>query len=98
MKPRKERKAFFACPNCGAPVAAGAAACRECGSDANTGWKDDDEVDYASIDLPDGYRDRDDRFARDELPPSRTPRWIVITALVTAAALIAGVTGVLAFR
>jgi uncharacterized membrane protein YvbJ len=28
------------CPNCGAAVARGAKACRECGSDAETGWSE----------------------------------------------------------
>ncbi|MEC7726130.1 MAG: hypothetical protein VYD05_11485, partial [Planctomycetota bacterium] len=29
--------------------------CRECGSDASTGWKSSDEIDYQSIEIPDGY-------------------------------------------
>lgn len=54
MKPKKPQKTFE-CPNCGAEVAANARACRECGSDANTGWKDGDELDYQSVEIPDGY-------------------------------------------
>lgn len=82
-KPRRE---VFPCPNCGADVAAGAKVCRECGSDASTGWKDQDEIDYAQVDLPDGYRDS----ARDseELPPAGTPAWVRWTALVVVAAMV----------
>lgn len=32
---------YFDCPHCGAPVPVGAAACRECGSDDETGWSED---------------------------------------------------------
>lgn len=50
---RKVRRAFV-CPNCGADVPAGAAACRECGSDESTGWSEDTL--YDGLDLPDpGY-------------------------------------------
>ena len=34
----------FPCPQCGAPVPARALACRECGSDAETGWSDPEEL------------------------------------------------------
>lgn len=40
------------CPECGAEFPAGRLACPECGSDAETGWKDEDEIQYQSIDLP----------------------------------------------
>ena len=39
------------CPVCGEFMAAGARACRECGSCEKTGWKD--EADYDGLDLPD---------------------------------------------
>jgi hypothetical protein len=94
-KPKpKPTPSTFPCPHCGADVPAGRPSCRECGSDASTGWKSSEEIDYTSLDLPDGYRADDARS--DELPPTRTPRWVVVTALVTALAMIAGVTGVLA--
>lgn len=32
------------CPHCGASLAAKALSCRECGSDASTGWADDAET------------------------------------------------------
>jgi hypothetical protein len=55
----KER-AFFECPNCGADVAVGAKVCRECGSDDSTGWQSSEEIDYQSIDIPDGYGPADE--------------------------------------
>lgn len=48
------RRGSFACPVCGELVPAGAAACRECGSDETTGWSEDTL--YDGLDLPDpGY-------------------------------------------
>lgn len=82
---KKPRRELFACPNCGADVPVGAAACKECGSDASTGWQSSEEIDYQSLDLPDGYRDPD--APSDQLPPSRQRRWIVVIALLLAAAL-----------
>lgn len=50
----RRRRAAFACPVCGEHVPAGAAACRECGSDETTGWSEDTL--YDGLDLPDpGY-------------------------------------------
>jgi hypothetical protein len=92
---KRAQRGVFRCPNCGAGVKVGALACRECGSDANTGWQDDAEIDYAQVDLPDGYRDD---AVGDELPPSRAPRWVVVTALVVAVVMIAWVTGVFSVR
>ena len=61
---------------------------KECGSDATTGWRDGEEIDYASVDLPDGYRDE---ASGDDVPPSRTRTWIAVTALVVAAAIVAAI-------
>lgn len=38
------------CPHCGSPLSPRAVACRECGSDIETGWSD--EIDYYSVELP----------------------------------------------
>ena len=51
----KKRRETFECPNCGADVYVNAKVCRECGSDASTGWKSSEEIDYQSIEIPDGY-------------------------------------------
>ena len=50
----------FECPNCGADVVVGKAVCRECGSDSSTGWQSSEEIDYQSIDIPDGYGPEDE--------------------------------------
>lgn len=41
------------CPHCGAPVPAQRICCASCGSDIETGWRDSQEIDYSSIELPD---------------------------------------------
>ena len=89
-KKRKPKRELYACPNCGADVPVGAAACKECGSDATTGWRDAEDIEYASVDLPDGYRDGDGGGG-DDVPPARTKTWVVVTALVLAAVLIAAI-------
>ncbi|MFY9341331.1 MAG: hypothetical protein WAT39_02495 [Planctomycetota bacterium] len=92
QKPAREK---FECPHCGADVFVGSPVCRECGSDAGTGWQDQEQIDYMSEVLPDGYRDVD-AGRGDELPPVRTALWIKLTALVVALLLLACVVGVFA--
>jgi len=86
MKPKKPRKTFE-CPNCGAEVAANARACRECGSDANTGWKDGDEIDYQSVEIPDGYGGEFDEKA--PRPAWRKHGAVVVLLLCALAMLLA---------
>ncbi|MFN3240373.1 MAG: zinc ribbon domain-containing protein [Planctomycetota bacterium] len=78
------KREFFECPNCGADVAVGAKACRECGSDDTTGWQSSEEIDYHSIDIPDGYG------PENELEHGRGRSWLVpIVAAVLAVAMAA---------
>ena len=42
------------CPNCGATFRAGRLACPECGSDAETGWRGAEDLDYLAVEIPDG--------------------------------------------
>ena len=67
---RKRKPGTFVCPHCGAEVPVGAPACRECGSDEQTGWSEGADVWGAGI--PAGYgRDEDfdhDEFVEQELP------------------------------
>ncbi|MBX3464087.1 MAG: hypothetical protein KF830_13015 [Planctomycetes bacterium] len=87
MRRRPEsRRERFACPHCGAEVAAGRAVCRECGSDAATGWLAAQEVDYRSVEIPDGYGPGDDGSGG---VGAGLPRWLVVTALVVVAAMVA---------
>ncbi len=83
MKPNRSRK-MFECPNCGAEVDATARACRECGSDANTGWKDAEEIDYQSVEIPDGYGGEHDANA----PRAAWRRWGAGIVLVLCALLL----------
>ena len=52
---RKRNPEYFTCPHCGADVPVGALACRECGSDAETGWSED--ADAWNADTSGGYGD-----------------------------------------
>jgi len=52
------RRRVFPCPHCDAPVSAGALACPECGSDAESGWSEE-AGDWAGG-LPTGYDDGDE--------------------------------------
>ena len=81
---RKPRRELFACPHCGADVAVGAKVCRECGSDASTGWQDQSEIDYSSVEIPDGYGPES----------AERQRWfrgwrLLLVALIAALALLA---------
>ncbi len=63
------------CPVCGEDVPRNALACRHCGADHNSGWREDADV-YDGTDVPDGSFDYDE-FARQEfgeLPPNRRAR------------------------
>ena len=68
-------RSTFECPQCGAPVPAGRLACRECGSDAETGWQSAEEIDYQSVDLPDDVSNS---------PPSSRPGHLVTIGAVLA--------------
>lgn len=81
---KKPRREIFACPHCGADVPVGARSCRECGSDAATGWLDEQEIDYQGVDLPDGYRDA----AQSDFITAKRPAWIVVVALLLVGLLL----------
>ena len=80
---RRRARRTFVCPNCGADVQVGAAACRECGSDESTGWSEDTL--YDDLDLPDpGYGPE-----QPQSEPSRFPwRAVGIVLLVLFVLLI----------
>jgi hypothetical protein len=66
------------CPHCGATLPPRAVACRECGSDFETGWSDD--VEYESIELPEGT-----------LSETRSPARRTIAILCAIAILACGI-------
>lgn len=72
MQRRREGE-FFVCPHCGADVPVGAPSCKECGSDAETGWSEGADVWDAGIDA--GYGEEEDfdydEFVEREFPGSR---------------------------
>ncbi|MFT4516027.1 MAG: putative nucleic acid-binding Zn ribbon protein [Planctomycetota bacterium] len=72
----------FECPNCGAAVKAGKKVCRECGSDDATGWMSSEEIDYQSIDIPDGYG------PETQLEQDRGRTWVTFVAILLAVALV----------
>ena len=85
------------CPVCGEDVPRNALACKHCGADHNSGWREDAHV-YDGTDVPADAFDYDD-FIRQEFGPTpdkrraafRSPHAIhplwVITALVLLGAL-----------
>jgi hypothetical protein len=82
MKRRRRSAALETCPHCGAAFKAGRPACPECGSDAQTGWRDAEEIDYQSVEIPDTY---------EELVTSgrsRPSRWMLLIVLVLVTALV----------
>jgi len=83
-----KQRAYFECPNCGADVAVGAKVCRECGSDDSTGWQSSEEIDYQSIDIPDGYGPDQGSADNSAFAGSSYVRFV---ALVLAALLLAWV-------
>ena len=88
-KSNRKPIATFECPHCGAEVKVTAVACRECGSDVETGWQSDEEIDYKSLDIPDGWGDDLDTADADKARATASPpAWAVITALVLVAVLI----------
>ena len=92
---KRRHPGYFACPHCGAKVRRDAASCRECGSDAETGWSDDKPWDADG-----GYAEDDDfdydEYVRNEFPDDGEPRrltpwqWTVtaIIALLVIAVLL----------
>jgi hypothetical protein len=72
---KKPPRGTATCPACGERFPAGRLACPECGSDAETGWKSGEDVDYALADIPepeDGSGD--DESLREALAPLRPTR------------------------
>ena len=69
-KKRRKTRGYFACPHCGADVPIGDPACRECGSDAETGWSE--EADKWEADIPTGYGPDED-FDYDEFTETEFP-------------------------
>lgn len=61
----KRRPEYFRCPHCDGKVRIGAAACPHCGSDNDTGWSEDADVD--------AHYGEDDDFDYDDFVASEFP-------------------------
>lgn len=77
---RKPKKTDF-CPECGAVFPHGRLACPECGSDAETGWKNEEEIQYQSVEIPDGWP--------PEAPTGRGIPWMMIAAVLALIGMLA---------
>ena len=69
---RRRQRPTFPCPHCGEPVPAGSSFCRECGSDAGTGWSEEAEIDGLDLPEPMGDVEYEEFLAREF--PSRSAR------------------------
>ncbi len=78
------------CPHCGAPVPARAKSCRECGSDAGTGWAPEERIGSESVDLPEQELDPEEyrEFLQKEGLSRRKGRGLGLLLLVAAAAIL----------
>ena len=79
---RKRQPAPEICPVCGEDVPRNALACRACGADHNSGWREDAATGDA-LDLPDDDFDYDD-FVREEFGTAPKPVGISTVWWVTA--------------
>ena len=86
MAPRAIEK--VECPHCGAWFKAGRLACPECGSNAETGWKSAEEIDYLSVDLPEGYGDEEEPTPQERR--KRSVWWTAAILALLAALILAG--------
>ena len=94
----KRKKKTFPCPHCGEDVLEGRMSCPACGSDATTGWRDSEDVDYLSVDLPAddlGETRIPDTFEEFEALTKGDPRhgrsqkgWVVATAVLLVIVLV----------
>jgi hypothetical protein len=71
-----------------------ALACPECGSDDRTGWSDADDLETASLDLPDtemSDEDYEDFLARElgARPRKRAPLWVWVVVILLVLGLLA---------
>ncbi len=75
-KPARPADDYFLCRGCGAELPLSATFCRHCGASDESGWGeggegDDDEQD--ALDLPAGYREKDNDFDYDEFVADEFP-------------------------
>ena len=79
------RRQLERCPECDTEFPRGRLACPECGSDARTGWKSEEEIQYQSVQIPDTYEEM-----VGDAGPKRSIRSIVylVAALLALVAML----------
>jgi hypothetical protein len=85
----QKKRDYFICPCCGAEVAVGSPACRECGASDEFGW---DEGHWWDDELPTGYSSDETfdcvEFVGEEFPEHATPKYRVKRRIMAVVALI----------
>lgn len=77
---RKSQAAPGICPQCGRALEPAALACPDCGSDWNTGWSEDAEVDWET---PDYDELLESEFGEKKpVPPGSRVKTIIVAAIV----------------
>ena len=71
----------FICPNCGGEVPDKAKACPHCGSDENTGWSDETNLDDLNLFTEEDYEEFLEREGFKKREPSMLQRFIAITSI-----------------
>ena len=84
----KRQKAPEICPVCGEDVPRNALACRECGADHNSGWRED-AASYDGVDLPNEEFDYEEFTRREFGGGSPKPAAISTVWWVTAIVVLA---------
>lgn len=99
--PRKPRRRETAsCPQCGGEFPAGRLACPHCGSDAQTGWSENDASDwsYSDEDYDEFVEEMKGRDAYHSDPKWRRRRLVVrIVGLIVVVALLVLIFGALQY-
>jgi hypothetical protein len=79
------------CPVCGEEVPRNALACRACGADHNSGWRDDAAT-YDGVDLGEEQFDYEqfvsEEFGTPPKKPALNPLWMITAALLLSAMLL----------
>ena len=78
---RRRRPQTEECPHCGTTFRHGRLACPECGSDARTGWNSAEQIDYASVEIPDTYEELVEGAPRRRSGPGKG---LIVLVLVLA--------------
>ena len=81
---RKPIVATFTCPVCGSDVRVDASSCKECGSDAQTGWSEDSLYDDLDLPIAGDEAWAEESSFRERAARKDTWRWLLFALLVLA--------------